>query len=75
MFSAATLLINEWDHGLVTQELRRNGIIPRPLNDKQIEEADGLIVPTTTPDNRLKEGSFDGTQKALTEIFQRMEDR
>jgi len=75
ILTAASLLLKEWDHGLVDQELTLKKIFPRRLTEKETNDAMGLIVPKHGPHNKLAEGTFQGTQKALTEIFLRSEDR
>jgi hypothetical protein len=64
-----------WDRGLVAQVLAREGIVPRDLDDKQKEDAQGQIVPATTPKPTLSVGTFSGTTKAVTEVFDRAGDR
>ncbi len=50
----------EWDYGLFEQEIQRLGIVT-----KQGEVNDTVI----------KKGTFNGTTKALTEMFRRVEKR
>ncbi|KAJ0117003.1 lipoxygenase 1 [Diaporthe amygdali] len=69
------LLLRSWDQGLVAQELSKYKLIPRRLSPEAVKAAQGLIVPDTTPDNKLSVGTFSGTSKALTQVFKRIEDR
>lgn len=69
------LLLRSWDQGLVAQELSKYNLVPRKLTQEAVKAAQGLIVPDTTPDNRLSTGTFSGTSKALTQVFKRIEDR
>lgn len=67
--------LRKWDHGLVGQELLKHGIIPRKLSPDEVDAAQGLISPASTPSNKLAEGTFSGTAKALTEVYHRIETR
>jgi hypothetical protein len=73
--TATGLLVQEWDVGLVDQELILNNIGPRALSERQIDDAMGLIVPVTDPEKKIEEGTFSGTQKALTEVYMKIEER
>lgn len=67
--------LRTWDHGLVSQELLKHHITPRKLSPNEVEAAQGLIVPASSPGNNLAEGTFSGTAKALTEVYRRIETR
>jgi hypothetical protein len=64
-----------WDHGLVAQELTLRKLVPRNLSGDQINNSLGNIVPKIGPPKKLATGTFSGTQKALTEVYNRSEDR
>ncbi|KAJ4410336.1 hypothetical protein N0V82_009240 [Gnomoniopsis sp. IMI 355080] len=72
---AGSLLLRSWDHGLITQELVRRKIFPRKLGPEEVKRAQGLIVPSTSPDTQITKGSFSGSSKALTDVFARIENR
>lgn len=67
--------LKAWDEGLVYQSLGRNGITPRDLTKDQKEAALGWIVPVTAPANRLRKGTFHGTSRALTQVFELLDKR
>lgn len=69
------LLLRSWDQGLVAQELSKYKLIPRKLSPEAIKAAQGLVVPSTTPESKLSTGTFSGTSKALTQVFKSIEDR
>ncbi|GHJ85914.1 hypothetical protein NliqN6_2316 [Naganishia liquefaciens] len=64
-----------WDAGLVVQELERNHLLPRDLTGSPTIRAMGVITPATKPKNRIKEGTFSGTAKAMTEVYHRIQMR
>jgi hypothetical protein len=67
--------LRSWDHGLVGQELLKHNILPRKLSPDEVKAAQGLIVPASAPSTQLKEGTFSGTAKAMTEVYRRIETR
>lgn len=74
-FADGQLLLRSWDHGLLTQELVKRKVFPRRLGADDIKDAQGLIVPGTAPDTQVSTGTFSGTTKVLTDVFQRIENR
>jgi hypothetical protein len=70
-----TYNLRTWDAGLVVQELRKHDLLPRDLTGEPTVRAHGLIVPATRPQNRLQEGTFSGTAKAMTEVYHRIQTR
>ena len=70
-----TFNLRVWDAGLVVQELERNNLLPRDLTGSPTIRAMGVITPATKPKNRIKEGTFNGTAKAMTEVYHRIQMR
>lgn len=69
------LLLRSWDQGLIAQELSKHNLIPRKLSPEAVKDAQGLVVPSTTPGSKFSTGTFSGTSKALTQVFKSIEDR
>jgi hypothetical protein len=69
------LKLQVWDHGLFSQELTLSKLVPRGLSEKDINKSKGNILPQVGPPKSLSVGTFKGTGKALTEVFNRSEDR
>lgn len=67
--------LKSWDEGLLRQSLLYNGITPRELVGQARIDALGWIVPKTPPKNQLPEGTFHGTSRALTQVFDLIDSR
>lgn len=70
-----SLRLVAWDEGLVAQSLVANKLWPRALSENDKRDALGWIVPKTRPQNQLKEGTFHGTTRALTQVFDLIQNR
>lgn len=65
----------EWDAGLLDSELMRQGIVPKKLDISPDQATNAnLIIPEDEPEP-LKTGTFSGTQKAMSAIYSRGEQR
>ena len=62
--------LREWDKGVFVSELIKQSIFPRALK----AEDDGFIIPSNAL-APLAEGTFQGSKKAATEMYQRIEQR
>ncbi|KAF2094797.1 Lipoxygenase [Rhizodiscina lignyota] len=70
-----SLRLVAWDEGLVTQSIAQNKLWPRALSADAKRDALGWIVPKTAPQNKLSEGTFHGTSRALTQVFDLIQTR
>lgn len=67
--------LQAWDQGLVNQALVKENILPGKPTDEQVEKAEGGVVPSAGPGAQITEGTFNGTAKALTGIYKKIEAR
>ena len=68
--------LKEWDKGVFASELSNLLIFPRrvSLSNAVDNNPESLIPPNNVPPP-ISEGTFHGTQLALTELFNRIENR
>jgi hypothetical protein len=67
----AHINIPEWDKGTFAQELVNRALLPRPL---PLSPKGSPTSPTTSLPP-ISSGTFDGSQKAATEMFRRIKER
>ena len=66
--------LHAWDRGIFASELIQQSLFPRQVSSGSNGSATRLITPPTFP-RPLSEGTFHGSAKAATEMFNRIEQR
>lgn len=66
--------LEAWDRGVFASELIQQSLFPRLVSSGSHGSATRLITPASFP-RPLSEGTFQGSQKAATEMFHRIEQR
>lgn len=71
------LHLREWNKGVFSTELAQLSLLPRviPSKDNVVDRNPESLMPIADPLTPIKEGTYHGTQLALTELFDRVEKR
>lgn len=72
--SATNMHLVEWDKGMFISELVQQSIFPRQISLPKEDIPGRLTRPIDVP-APIPEGTYQGTKQAVTEIFQRIEQR
>lgn len=71
------LHLKEWDNGVFSAELRNLSLLPRviPSKNNVVDGNPESLMPLADPVVPITDGTYRGTQLALTELFNRIETR
>lgn len=71
------LRLKQWNNGVFSTELQNLSLFPRviPSKDNVVDGNPESLMPLADPLPPITEGTFRGTKLALTELFDRIENR
>ena len=71
------LHLKEWDNGVFSAELKNLSLLPRviPSKNNVVDGNPESLMPLADPVVPITDGTYHGTQLALTELFNRIETR